>query len=1268
MKLLFTLLFFTTLTAYAQTEKFEIDWNDNIKKSQEGKDIESLHITQIEKGIWKYSNQWKVNQPINTYNTQLRNVRYKQLPASYLSQINLKKIPSNVEVAFHQSKARTQEYAIMELTPFVKRNGQVMMVVGGEVVYAFAKAKSQQRSSIPITNSVLTTGEFFKFYVEETGVHRIDRNFLRSLGMDTDNINPNLIKVYGLGGSPLPLVNEDNTVFDLREIPIQLEGVEDGSFDGSAGILFFGESTAKYHEELDTHINPYSDRSYYYVTAQGSNGLRVQPYTEPAGVESTTFVSYENNQFYEEDNTSLARVGRRWFGERFDFENEQTFDFSFPNAMIGQDATLRVVVAAVSESATSFDIAVNGTSVGAISLTSISDITLARGNELLIDVPIMSEDVSVTLTYNNSGNPSSAGYLDFINLDVPTALSGTGSQFVFKNSIAATQTGVGAYVLSEIQEYSQVWDVTDQTNLRALSLEGASDFTFKSVLGEEHTYVAITDRDYFVPFRESGNTQVTRQNLKGTIFQNASGNFEDVDYLMITNDLLRPQAERLAAHNRSYRGLNVKTVTLDDIYEEFGGGRQDIGAIRNFIKYVYDNASNDASRLQYICLFGDTSVDYKDRILDNNNIMPTYQTFESFSLVSSFMSDDFYGSLDPEEGTMVASDKLDVAVGRIIADTPTLATTVVNKIINYDAQLSYGRWRNNFVLISDDVDELFEFTRLQGTLDDLGDEISEEKPFVNVIKIHSDAFQQQSSAGGDRYPQVNEAISNAIEIGALVVTYLGHGGEELLSSEAIVTQNEIDNLDNGERLPLVVTVTCEFGKFDNPERPTGGERLLWSPDGGAVAIVTTTREINVSLGVDFNNELAGQLFSFGSNVVESVAENIRVSKNNIGNGLRRVIFYCGDPAMKLAFGEPDIQLTAVNDVPLTSELPALRALDLVKMNGRVTGEQGQTLTDYNGTLAVTLFDKGVDRQTLGNDGVTQNGELLIMDFTTLGAILYRGQASVVNGDFEFTFRMPRDTAIPLGTGRINFYAERSGVLEDQSGANTDIIIGGLNEDAPIDNDGPQIRLFMNDENFVNGGITNDSPTILAKLEDENGINTASGIGHDILAIIDGDETNPIVMNDFYETEVDDFTKGAAARKIRDLEPGFHTLTFRAWDVYNNSSTAELEFVVVGDDDLELENVLNYPNPFVNYTEFWFNHNRPFESLNVQVQIFTVTGKVVKTINQSVMTDGFLSRDIIWDGLDDFGQALGKGVYVYKITVESTLTNKRVEKIEKLVIL
>jgi hypothetical protein len=1267
----------------AQQQHITLQWDDqNTKNTTATETLDPLHFSYSATEGWLFSTQWKDSGLVQERSAEISKVTYTSVPQHLLSTLTNIEIPNEIKLAFSSKRARNQQYSIITLNPFVKVNGQIRRVAGFDVKYAFAKAAPTQ-NRMPITNSILSEGSVYKFFVEETGVHRITRNFLQSIGMSTSNIDPRQIKVYGYGGAPLPFLNSENTEFDLRELAIKVVGEEDGSFNGNDYILFYGESTRGYIPEMDTHVNPYADRSYYYITVNSGLGKRVLPLPQPPGPITQTITTFDDVQFHEEDEVTLVQVGRRWFGERFSFESEQSFDFNFPNPA-NAPATLRVVAAAVSESSTSFDVAVNGASVGGIAIGPVNGGTFARDGSLLVDIPLSAPDVSVTLTYNNAGNPGSQGYLDFISLTVPRNLAGTGGPLNFQKDNTITGAGVAEYVLSDAANYSEIWEVTDPTAIGIIeNVDSQGELRFRSLQGFARKFAAVHKTNFLNPLRESRRALVPNQNLKGTIFNDENGNFEDIDYLMITGDELLSEAERLAQHNRSFRGLNVKTVRLSQIYEEFGGGKQDIGAIRNFVRYVYENGSSDARRLKYLCLFGDTSVDYKDRIPNNTNYVPSFQAWQSFDLIRSFMSDDFFGSLDPNEGYIQngtqtphlpsggQSDKLDIAVGRIVADSKTRAKVVVDKIINYDKPETFGRWRNNFVLISDDVDEVFEFNALEGNLDNLGDLIGAEKPFVNVIKIHSDSFEQQSSAGGDRYPQVNDAIANAIEVGSLVVTYLGHGGEDLLASEVIVTQDEVKRLDNGSRLPLVITVTCEFTKFDNPLRETGGEQFVWNPDGGAVAMITTTREISVSLGVEFNDVVAAEVFYFGTNVISSVAENLRVSKNNIPNSdaLRRVIFFLGDPAMKLAFPEQDIRLTEVNDVPVGGVLPTLEALGRVKLKGVVASPNGQIISNYNGKVSVTLYDKKIDRSTLGNDGVTDaNGNLLILDFQTLGNILYRGQASVTNGNFEVEFVMPRDTSIPIGEGRISFYAQRDGVAEDQTGVNTDVIIGGLNENAPVDNLGPKIRLFMNDEGFVNGGITNDAPFILAKLEDENGISTASGIGHDIVAIIDGDETNPLVMNDFYETEVDNFMKGTAKRKIRDLEKGLHTLTFKAWDVYNNSSTAELQFVVAGDDELKLDNVLNYPNPFVNYTEFWFNHNRPFEPLEVQVQIFTVSGKVVRTLNQTITNEGFLSRDIVWDGLDDFGQAIGKGVYVYKLSVKSTLTNKQVEKYEKLVIL
>jgi hypothetical protein len=643
-------------------------------------------------------------------------------------------------------------------------------------------------------------------------------------------------------------------------------------------------------------------------------------------------------------------------------------------------------------------------------------------------------------------------------------------------------------------------------------------------------------------------------------------------------------------------------------------------------------------------------------------------------LTSSFVSDDFYAMMDDNEGDMSTSNKADIAVGRILASTPQQAKQMIDKIDEYYSELSYGSWRNNILMISDDVDQPFE-AELQQTTDDISNTITQEKPFLNAIKIHSDAFLQESSSAGQRYPQVNKEIRDAIDVGALVVNYFGHGGEDGLASERIFDKNDSQEVANACKYNLFITVTCEYTKFDDPLRQTAGEFTYWNTKGGAIGLVTTTRQIFVSLGEAFNVIMEPYLFAFGSNDYPSVAEALRMSKNDPGissNPQKPLVWFIGDPAMKLAFAKPDVRLTKINDVPIGENTDVLQALGKVKFSGEVVNESGNLLADYNGILTATVYDKEIDRQTLNNDNQFSSGQPIIMDFKTLGEVIFKGQATVANGQFEFEFVVPRDIGIPVGPGKVSFYTMRTLPLENRAGSSFDIQVGGINENAEEDNQGPIINLYMNDENFVSGGITNEQPSLLAKLSDENGINTASGIGHDIVAIIDGDETNPFVLNDYYQADIDDYQNGKVSYPFRDLKPGLHTLSLKAWDVYNNSSTAEIQFVVYDkDQELVIDNVLNYPNPFIDYTEFWFNHNSP-DVLDVSVQIFTVSGKLVRTLNGQTnggsKVTSSISKDIVWDGRDDFGDKIGKGVYIYKLKVRSNRLNKQVEKIEKLVIL
>ncbi len=620
----------------------------------------------------------------------------------------------------------------------------------------------------------------------------------------------------------------------------------------------------------------------------------------------------------------------------------------------------------------------------------------------------------------------------------------------------------------------------------------------------------------------------------------------------------------------------------------------------------------------------------------------------------------FFVMLDANEGNMSVSHSIDVASSRIPVSTLDEATTVVNKILSYYNKNALGDWRNTITLLADDIDESGEEVLQQG-VEKIADEIKANNPIFNVNKIYMDAYVQQNAAGGERYPEVNKAITNAIEKGTLVFDYFGHGGEDGFASERILDVPQIQSFNNENTLPLFITVTCSFSRFDNPNRITAGEILFKSKTGGAANMISTTREVFIFVGQQFNENLIRILMGFNNEDL-SIAEGLMTTKNQFSSPQKFFIYSFGDPAKKLAIPKPNIRITKMNDIDITQSLDTIRALSKIKFEGVVTDNTNTILNNFNGTLSTTIFDKSLDKTTLDNDGFG-----IKMTFDSQDSKLFRGKSTVENGRFILDFIVPKDIRIAFGKGKLSFYADDG--VNDKAGFNNDIIIGGINQNAPEDTVGPEIKLFMNDESFIDGGNTNASPNLIAVLSDASGINTSiTAVDHDIVAILDGDTSNPIILNDFYQSELNDFTTGKVTYKLRDLEVGPHMLQLKAWDTYNNSSQTTLNFVVVSDAILNLENVLNYPNPFVNYTEFWFNHNKPNEPLEVQVQVFTVSGKLIKTINQNVQTTGNLSRSIVWNGLDDFGNKIGKGVYVYKLKVSSTLNNLVSEKYEKLVIL
>ena len=1120
------------------------------------------------------------------------------------------------------------------------------------ILTAFANLQGQS------ANSVLSDGNWYKFSIDTTGVFKIDQNFLQSLGVNTTNLDPRNIKIYGNGGAMLPQKNSDFRYSDLQENAIFVEGESDGVFNSQDFILFYAKGPHDWivNPTLQTaehRQNIYSDVSYYFITIGNTQGKRITDAVVNSNPPTKVITNFDDFVFYEKEERNLFAIGTQWFGEDFSLNDTQNFSVKFDNIDISSPIKVKVRGSAISALTSTMNVSVNSSSVFSIFYPNVTNgsLTLGYANHNSANVSVASSVIDVSIAYNNNGNPGAKAYLDYIEIYGKKLLNASGKQFSFRSFEAFNSSGVIEYQILNASNISNLWDITDFINpIRINPLVAGSEFTFRENAGELKEYIVLNDSDFFIPTLLD-NSLIDNQNLHS---------LKDINYIVITNNELEAQAQRLATYHQNNSGLTTAVVELNQIYNEFGSGSPDNSAIRDFIKHISNTNSTSNGKLKYVCFFGDGSYDYKDRITDNNNVVPVFESNQSFNLATSYVTDDYFVMLDPSEGLMLSGDTVDVATGRIPVTTVQQATQVVDKILSYYHKSAFGDWRNTITLLADDIDEAGEET-IQLGMERIADSIKKNKPIFNINKIYADAFKQETSSGGERYPQVNNALTNAVEKGTLVMDYFGHGGEDGFASERILEVPQIQSFNNNNTLPLFITVTCEFSRFDNPLRTTAGELTFWNKDGGAVSLITTTREVFISTGQNFNERLLKILLEFNNEDL-TIAESLMEAKNGFTSFQKFFIYYIGDPAMKLAIPNPNIRITKMNDIAVSQSLDTIKALSKVSFEGVITDDLNQTLTDYNGVLSTTVFDKPIEKKTLDNDGFG-----IVMNFDSRESKLFRGKSTVTNGTFKFDFIVPKDIRIAYGKGKLSFYATNE--IEDKSGANFDIVVGGINPNAASDTTGPEMNIYLNDESFIEGGNTNTSPNLIVSLSDLSGINTSiTSVDHDIVAIIDGDQANPIVLNDFYETELNDFTKGKVVYQLRGLAVGPHTIKIKAWDTYNNSSEATLSFMVVSDTGLVLENVLNYPNPFVNYTEFWFNHNKPNEPLEVQVQIFTISGKIIKTLNQTVQNTGTLSRNVKWNGLDDFGNKLGKGVYIYKLKVKSTISNQYAEKYEKLVIL
>ncbi|MDA9263429.1 type IX secretion system sortase PorU [Saprospiraceae bacterium] len=1218
------------------------------------------HLSRQHPEIPLYSDQVKL---VANYEISIQATITKSSPITINTQAAKDHIQDELNVWTTVEKNRNDYFLVYGFIPVIRSNSGYIKVEEVRLTIDYGAPLVEKRDGPTFAdNSVLSSGAIYKVSFTESGVYKLDYNYLKDLGIDIDNINPKNLAVYTSHGKALAENIIEDRFDDLIESPILIKGEENNVFNSADYILFYAKGDESWNTSNNTYNhekNIYSDINYAFIKVKESQGKRLGTSNSLSTTAYTSSI-YNSLQRYEEDKVNLLAAftatqgtGQLWFGDRYNTvkEYDYTDKFDLTGYVLGEEIEIKLGFAGRNDENNSrvfLDLDGNTLDKSLARINDSGSISTNRyANYALMNTTatINNPNGKIVVRYPFQGNDVSEGWLDYLQFIIPKTLNFNGNPILISNQESVNYNNTA---LSLTGSPDHIWDVTSLDDIKNAFVDNG-----------QIKYNSQDELRLFYAFNEA--TAMTPTKV-GVVENQNLHSIDDVELIVIYHPTFENDIERYVEHRSSFGNLNVKAININHVYNEFSGGKVDPSAIRDLAKMVYDRTDN----FKYLLLVGDGSFDYKQLTPDipDHNFIPVYETKESLDPIDGFPTDDFYALLDINEGTNLKG-QLDIAVGRFPVKTAEEFTGLVDKLIHYDTHPdTQGDWKLKLGFAADDEDSGRHLTDTE----DIANQTKLRYPDFNQQKIYFDAFLQESTPGGARFPDATKELNNAVFKGLLVLNYLGHGGPKGWAQERVLQVSDIQSWNNYDNIPLLITATCTFAGYDEPSVESAGEVSLLNERGGAIGLFSTTRAVFASDNKRLVSSVYDTMFTTQGGQLQTLGEILMRGKNKNVQDTQKInarkFSLLGDPSMRLSVPLLNVETSKINGISVSEFSDTLKALKQVTIEGIITDQNNQFVSDYNGIVYPTIFDKESTLRTLAND--SNSGE---KSFNVIKNILFKGAATVTNGMFSFTFVVPKDINYAYGPGRISYYATNPDRV-DAKGSNDDFIIGGTSNNIIQDNQGPEIQIFMNDESFVYGGITNTDPVLLIKLEDENGINvTGTSIGHDLSGTLDEDNQGTFIMNDFYEATVDNFREGSARYPISGLESGRHSISVKAWDVLNNSSEARSEFVVIKDGDNVLEHVLNYPNPFTTSTNFQFEHDLTSTELDILITIYTISGKVIKTIEATKYATGFRIDDMHWDGTDDFGSDIGKGVYLYKIKVRSDEFNLlRESEFEKLVIL
>lgn len=1071
--------------------------------------------------------------------------------------------------------------------------------------------------------SVLADGHWVKIRVSESGVCRMSFSELRSAGLE-----PSQVRVFGYGGAQKEQDFSKRNIDDLPQVPVYV---------GEDYILFYvqGPISWTYNGSRFAHTrNTYSDFGYYLLSDDAGAML---PFPEAEAVSGSptdvTYYSYYQVQDKDSvnliDRTGVSGGGRTFYGEQFAAGQTRTFTFSTPYAN-GDNSSVYIDMAANAATTSTVKAQLNNTSSKSIYISSIPDhYTFGVAGTISMNGASEEQNQRVTMQFVNS-NAGALAWLNYIEITTPSELVMTGSYMGIRSLVNRNTTNPVRFLLRNTTASTQIWDVTDLAAIQRMPTTMVDDQL--AWVGTQadgvHEYIAVnTDGTKFVQAEVVG--EVKNQNLHA---------LSNIDYIIICPEGYEDVSEDLAKAHEAKQAITYAIVTDQQVYNEFSSGTPDATAYRWLMKMLYDRAKNGIGQQpRWLLLMGHGTFDNR-KLLRNSgtSLLLTYQSKNSVNEIKAYATDDYFAYLDDNEGAIDTQGRMDIGVGRLPVESLDEARTTVDKLIQYIRNEQTGKWKNQLVYLADDGEN--------GTHTETAEKSAElvriKNPDFIVHKIFLDAYPQEVNASGESYPLAKNRVLNLLKNGVLFFDYSGHGGYNAITNESILNLKDIAGMTNKNQA-FWLFATCNFAQCDAGKR-SAAETAVLNPKGGAIGILAATRTVYAPQNTNLNRSVCDTLFGH-SDVFHydmTLGEAISIGKNLLGSDENKLAYVLlGDPCMRLNYPTD-------YHVETLTEMDTLNALSVQHVEGRIIDEDLNTVSDFNGKVDITIYDKMQSIPTRDNDNA--GGDPRVVAYNDYPNTIFSGATDVKNGLFNYTFMVPKDIRYNFDNGRIVYYAVTADSLEtaEAVGHFEQFIIGGSGSTVAIDTIGPEMEIYLNSPAFRNGDKTYATPRFFANLYDENGINTAgAGIGHDLMLIIDDDPKMIYSLNEYFTAANNSYQAGQVSYLMEELANGPHSLTFRAWDLLNNSTTKSLNFIVEAGLDPSIYNVTTYPNPVQQsgVVHLVVNYDQPDELIETEIYLYNTAGQMVYSHKQD-------NPDAVSINLPALG--LNTGVYIYSVKIKS----------------